>query len=500
LKKKTEKFAYRPHPHLYEINTWVWLEQLSRAAGKRITLGSVPDEEWDRLGDLGFDFIWLMGVWQRSVLGRRIARTDPALFPGYDEALPGWKMSQVAGSAYSVRAYRPDPHIGTWEELGAARRKLHARGLGLILDFVPNHTALDHEWIETYPEYFLQGSQEEFRRDPAAFFPVEKKNGAAMWIARARDPFFPPWPDVAQLNYFHPAARRAMIGELRQIARHCEGVRCDMAMLLLNEVFARTWSGLLGSTPAPQQEFWAEAVAALPGLVWIAEVYWDLEERMLQLGFQFAYDKRLYDHLRHGSPGGVRDHLRAPLRHQAGLARFLENHDEPRSAAAFGKEKLPAVATLAATLAGMRFYHHGQLDGKKIRPPVQLGAAAEEPADPEIRALYERLLRISNEELLHTGAWRLLETQPAGDGTHENLVAYEWRSEWAWKMVVVNLGGAAAQARLYFGDQVSASAKYRFFDQMTDTLYLREGEELTRHGLFVRLEGYRAHVFAVTSE
>jgi len=497
---KTVKFAYRPNPHLYEINTWVWLEQLSRAAGKRITLGKVPDQEWDRLRALGFDFIWLMGVWERSALGRRIARTDATLFPGYDEALPGWTVSQVAGSAYSVRAYRPDPRIGTWQELAVARRKLRVRRLGLILDFVSNHTALDHEWIKTHPEYFLQGSQEEFRRDPAAFFLVEKESGATTWIARARDPFFPPWPDVAQLNCFHPGARRAMIGELRRIARHCDGVRCDMAMLLLNDVFARTWSRLLGSTPAPPQEFWAEAVAALPNLIWIAEVYWDLEERMQQLGFQFAYDKRLYDCLRSGSPGGVRDRLRAPLRYQAGMVRFLENHDEPRSAAVFGKEKLPAVATLAATLPGLRFYHHGQSDGKRLRPPVQLGAEADEPTDPEIRALYEKLLRINNEELLHGGAWRLLEAHPAGDGTHENLVAYQWRSEQAWKIVVVNLGGAAAQAQLRLGDEISASARYRFFDQMNDALYRREGAELARDGLFVRLEGWRAHVFAVTAE
>ena len=73
------------------------------------------------------------------------------------------------------------------------------------------------------------------------------------FIACGRDPFFPPWRDVAQLNYFNPATREAMIGVLTTIAQHCDGVRCDMAMLVLNDVFAQTWQqrvDLLWDAPA----------------------------------------------------------------------------------------------------------------------------------------------------------------------------------------------------------------------------------------------------------
>ena len=106
--------ALRPHPHLYEINTWVWLEQLSAKHGRAIHLGDVPDAEWDAIAKRGFDVVWLMGVWKRSPESRRITLEDPANFQRYDRALPGWKLDDVIGSPYAVTAYVPDPRIGNW--------------------------------------------------------------------------------------------------------------------------------------------------------------------------------------------------------------------------------------------------------------------------------------------------------------------------------------------------------------------------------------------------
>jgi hypothetical protein len=497
-KKIAEPFAYRPHPHLYEINTWPWLEQLSEKHDRRLTLGDVPEEEWDALQALGFDLIWLMGVWRRSPASRQIARTESKLFPRYEQALPGWTPDDVVGSPYAVHTYQPDPRLGTWKGLDRVRRRLHARGMGLILDFVPNHTALDHPWAQAHPDYYVQGTEEESQENPSAFFRVEKRPRRVCYLAHGRDPNFPPWTDTAQLNYFTPAARAALLKELRRIARHCDGVRCDMAMLVLNDVFARTWAQQRAGLQAPEEEFWSQAVTALPGFIWIAEAYWDLEWRMQQLGFQFVYDKRFYDRLCH-APTEVYLHLMADLDYQKRLVRFLENHDEPRSATVLGTGGSPAAATLMATLPGMRFYHQGQLEGKKRHLPVQLARAAPEPPDSGVRALYGKLLALSNEELFHRGQWKLLVVKSAGDQTYQNLIAYRWRLGTVLNVVVVSLGATTSQGWVPLGEETDASRDYTFHDQLNDRTYERNGSELVAPGLFVRLEPHRVHFFAVPS-
>jgi hypothetical protein len=488
--------SFRKHPHLYEINTWAWLEELSACYGRPVTLGSVPDEEWEKLRKLGFDFIWLMGVWKRSALGRRMMRTDPSYFASYDAALPGWTMTDIVGSPYAIQDYIPDPRMGSWNDLDMARDQLHRRGMGLVLDFVPNHTGLDHPWISTHPEYYIQGNLEDFRKNPSAFFLVEREN-SVLFIARGKDPYFPAWPDTAQLNYYEPATRAAMLGVLRTIAPHCDGVRCDMAMLCLNDVFARTWGSLLTGFKAPPEEFWPSAVAALPDFIWIGEVYWDLEWRLQQLGLTFTYDKRLYDRLLNSPPEEVRLHLKADVTYQSRLARFLENHDEARSAQAFGRERLPAVATLTATLPGMHFYHHGQLEGKRLHLPIQLRCAATEPPQPEIQALYAKLLALTQDDVFHKGEWQLLDLRPAGDPSFQNLIAYRWRSDKAWKIVVSNLGASPSQGSILLERDVDPSRHYAFVDQLNDRSCEWSGRDLSAGGLFVRLEAYQSHIFDV---
>jgi glycosidase len=490
--------SLRPHPHLYEIDTWAWLEELSAKYSRRITLRDVPAAEWDEIARLGFDFVWLMGVWERSPLGRHFFQTDAPSFPGFDQALPGWKLSQIVGSPYSVRRYQPDPRIGSWAELDFAREQLRSHRIGLILDFVANHTAPDHPWAAAHPEFFIRGSQEAFRRDPSAFF-LQETSGEPILFARGRDPYFPPWRDTLQLNYFNPAARAALIGELREIANHCDGVRCDMAMLVLNDIFARTWGAFLSEYKPPPREFWTEAIAALPHeFVWLAEVYWNCEAPIQSLGFQFTYDKGLYDALRHGDINEVHSRLAANAATQSQTARFLENHDEPRAAATFGPAKLESVATLIATLPGMRFYHHGQLDGRKIHLPIPLAVAAPEKPDSATRTFYERILQLSNDPVFHSGQWRLLDVSSAGDDSSRNLVAYQWLSASARKIVIVNLAGAVSQGRVHILDGLSSALQYTFLDQLYGVSYLRSGAEIASSGLYVRLDAFRAHLFSVT--
>ena len=497
--RKTEnlgKLSYRPHPHLYEINTWVWLEELSAGSARRITLRDVPDEHWDRLRSLGFDFVYLMGVWRRSPIGRNIFRTNPAEFSAFDAALPGWEINDVVGSPYSVQDYTPDPRIGTFEDLREVRTKLRSRGMGLILDFVPNHTGFDHPWVREHPERYILGSQEDFRRAPDAFYLVENDDGRSVCVARGKDPYFAPWRDVAQLNYLNPDCRTGMIEVLKTIASCCDGVRCDMAMLVTNEVFSRTWGNFLTSWPAPATEFWQEAVAQLPEFLWLAEVYWDMEWKMQQLGFNFTYDKRLYDRLVGSSPREVRAHLIADVGYQNKLARFLENHDEPRAAATFPRGKSAAAALLLSTLPGMRFYHHGQLEGRKIRVPMPLARAAEEPVDHGTLVAYQQILSLANDDIFHNADWKLLEIRPAGDDSNNDLIAYRWRNANGCSVIVVNLGNRAAQGMVQ-GTDSGTSQKCIYRDALTGKQFISDRAAIMREGLYVKLDPYQVHAFSV---
>jgi glycosidase len=184
-----------------------------------------------------------------------------------------------------------------------------------MLDFVPNHTALDHPWVEDHPEYYVPGTEADLARAPQNYIRVRRTRGDRL-LAHGRDPYFPGWPDTLQLDYGNPATQEAMIGELLKIAGQCDGVRCDMAMLVLPDVFERIWG-----RRAPV--FWPKATQRVrqqvPGFRFMAEVYWDLEWTMLQQGFDYAYDKRLYDRLREGHARPVREHFLAG--HKSGRRR-----------------------------------------------------------------------------------------------------------------------------------------------------------------------------------
>lgn len=484
----------RAHPHLYEISAWPWLDRLSRRHDRVITLANVPDEEWDRIARAGFDLVYLMGVWQRSRVGRLIARTDPVLLREYDGVLPGWSMRDVAGSPYSIEAYEPDQRMGGWSGLDRAREALAQHHLALIVDFVPNHTGFDHQWVTSRPELYVEGTLDDYRRTPQNFHPIDTPD-AVHFIACGRDPFFPPWRDVAQLNYFNPETREAMIGVLRTIAQHADGVRCDMAMLVLNDVFQQTWGHTIDLLwTMPPGEFWPEATRRVPQLTYLAEVYWDREWQLQQQGFAFTYDKRLLDRLHQGSGSGVRGHLQADASFTAKLARFLENHDEARAAATFGAG-LQAAAAVALTAPGMRFYFDGQLDGAEIKPPVQLGRWAEESANAGVHDLYDRILRTTDKALFHDGTWELLSVYGAGDTTYDDLVAFSWRKGSDHAVIAANVSNHEAQGMVQLGSLPHAPA-FSFNDQLSDQRYRWAREDL-EEGLDVRLAGGAAHLFLV---
>jgi glycosidase len=482
------------HPFVYEVNTWVWLGELSRREGKGIDLATVPEPEWDAIAVLGFDAVWLMGVWERSPAGLAIALANDRLVESFRRVLPDFTSDDVAGSPYCIRDYTVDARLGGPAGLEAARDALAKRGLGLILDFVPNHVAPDHPWTEEHLEYFVRGGAEDLERDPASFV----RAGVGV-LANGRDPFFPPWPDVVQLNAFSPGLRAAVITTLGTIAAQCDGVRCDMAMLVMNDVFERTWGERAG--PRPDTDYWPAVIPAVkaghPGFTFVAEAYWDLEWALQQQGFDYCYDKRLYDRLVHEGAEQVRGHLTAERDYQRGLVRFIENHDEPRAAATFPPAKAQAAAVTALSQTGARLVHEGQLEGRTVQLPVFLARRPVEPADADVRAFYERLLAALRDEVFREGEWSLAELRGwAGNNTWESLVAWGWRGA-SHKLVVVNLGERQASGHVSLPWNDLRGRTWLLHDASDGRRYERSGDDV-RDGLYVALEPWHWHVFDLT--
>jgi hypothetical protein len=486
------------YPSLYQINTRAWLTELSRDFQRPATLDDIPDSELDCLAAAGFDWVWLLSVWQTGVASRGASRVHPEWRREFEATLPDLTDEDIPGSGFAITAYTVHEKLGGPAALARLRERLRARGLRLMLDFVANHTALDHPWIEAHPDWFIAGSEEELRCAPMKYTRV-KRAGGDLILAHGRDPYFPGWPDTFQLNYGNPALQEAMAGELLKIASQCDGVRCDMAMLVLPDVFERTW----GIAAEP---FWPEAIRRVrelvPGFCFMAEVYWDREWEMQQQGFDYAYDKRLYDRLREGSARPVREHFLAGLNYQNKLARFLENHDEARAADAFSPGKHEAAAVLTYLSPGLRFFHQGQFEGRLKRISPHLGRAPAEPVNEDCLRFYTRLLEVLRLPVLRQGSWRLLNCLPAweGNGSHEAFIAFAWQEEDTRLLVAVNYAGHSSQCyvRLPFADL--AERRWTLRDQFSEAVHLCEGHELETRGLYLDVGPWQYHVFALTAD
>jgi glycosidase len=484
-------------PVIYEINTWVWLNTLSRTYNWPVTLDNVPDRIVDDIASLGIDAIWLMGVWMRSPAALASARK----YAGeYKSALPDLTADDIIGSPYAVAAYLVDENLGGKRGLAAFRARLRERGIRLILDFVPNHIATDHAWLRIHPDFLVLGTPQDLRKRADTFYGGRDATGQSIVVAHGRDPHFPGWIDTAQVNAFSVAARRAILSTLLDIADQCDGVRCDMAMLLLNDVFARTWQGYVGSPP--EQDFWPEIIpkvkAEQPDFLFIGEVYWDLEFKLQQQGFDFTYDKRLYDRIMDCNVPEIHNHLNAPLDFQKHMIRFVENHDEQRVTDVLGPDGACSAAALVCTLPGVTLLHDGQISGKRVKLPVQVGRQPFEPPNQEIEAFYRKLLREIRSPIYQTGEWRLFDTAPAKkNGTHENLLSYGWRNgENNYRLIVVNLTDEQSQAHIDLDAWPGIEAHdWELHDELNGHTYYRQGQQMDGLGLYVDLPPHKAHIF-----
>ena len=482
------------HPSLYQVNTRVWLTSLSETLGRPANLDDIPDTELDRFAATGFDWIWFLSVWQTGPTSHRISRENREWQIEFRDTLPDLCAEDIGGSGFAIAAYSVPAALGGNAALARLRQRLAQRGLKLMLDFVPNHMGLDHPWVKSHPDYFVPGTEELLAREPHNYIRIERKNGD-ITLAYGRDPYFPGWPDTLQLDYSNPATREAMTRELEKIAGQCDGVRCDMAMLILPEVFEKTW----GRKAA---RFWPQVIQRVrervPGFCFMAEVYWDLEWTMQQEGFDYTYDKRLYDRLRDGHATPVREHLHAAPDYQVKLARFLENHDEPRAAASFDLAVHRAAAVITYSIPGLRFFHQGQFEGRRKRISPHLIRAPEETPNEEIGNFYEQLLAMLRNPIVRTGEWRSLECQPAwgGNETWDSFIAHAWTGPGNKRMLIVaNYAAHSSQCYLKLPFSEIKTHKVALEDLLSPASYLREGNELFEHGLYLDLKPWSYHVF-----
>jgi hypothetical protein len=482
---------------LYQINTRVVMTQLSRVLGRSTTLDDIPDAVLDRLSNRGFHWVWFLSVWQTGLASQQISRANAEWRREFEETLPDLSDKDIAGSGFAITGYTAHHALGGDGALGRLRERLQKRGLRLMLDFVPNHMGLDHPWIENHPEYFIQGTELDLANAPKNYAWARRKQGDLL-LAHGRDPYFPGWPDTFQLNYGNPSTQEAMIAELVKISGQCDGVRCDMAMLVLPDVFERTW----GIRAPP---FWPKAIEKVreqtPDFCFMAEVYWDLEWTLQQLGFDYTYDKRLYDRLREGHAAAVREHFHADMAYQNKMARFIENHDEPRAAVAFPPGIHEAAAVITFLSPGLRFFHQGQFEGRRKRISPHLVRGPEETIDKKRNQFYDKLLAVLEREVVRSGQWQLLVCLPAWEGnrTSDCFVAFAWQIPDGERLLVcVNYAPNQSQCfvRLPFANL--AGFKWRLEDLLGDAAYDRDGGDLQSRGLFLDEPGWSVLVFSLT--
>lgn len=370
-------------PLIFELN--------ARLFGRRFEDITQSDIAYFRR--LGFTHIWLMGVWRISAGALAVSKRFGADFEG---------------SPYAVPAYEINAALGDESDLVALRERAHREGVGIIVDFVPNHTALDAPLVEEHPDFYIGYDPTAREERPEWYF----TSPSGRLIAHGRDPYFPPWIDTAQLDYTHPGLRRHMTSVLSRLAHLADGVRCDMAMLLLREQIKHQWYPLASwdwFNERMPDEFWRDAIAETrrqnPGFLFIAEAYWGKEPYLRQLGFDYTYNKTLYDRLAGRGWDALVDYLEMTSQEYLFHSlHFVENHDEDRAQHIFGPEMHRQAAALIVTLPGAPLIHQGQMEGWREKLPVQIVRPRTiEHDDPKLMAFYAKLLRIGSDPVFRAG-------------------------------------------------------------------------------------------------
>jgi hypothetical protein len=425
---------------LYLCNTRLWLAGLSKKYGHSITIDKVPDKEWEPLLDK-YDSFWFMGIYIPSEASRNHAKKYTNQ---YRYALPDLNPDKdVTASPFAISEYVPNPQIAdSWISWDKMVDKLHNHGKEVFIDFVPNHTGLDHPWAKQHPTYYILGSEQQYRNNPDFFYKVTADDGIIYFIAHGKDPNYPEWADTLQLNYANPEVQDEMGNLMLKLIEHSDGIRCDMAMLLNPSTFIRTWGWILNDGQRDyirSNHFWRkkiplvrEKAKKLKKNIDIAgEIYWDKDD--LSQVFDHIYDNRLYELFVDVSSGRNISELKSYLEYLLRSAdsdkrcrgwEYTENHDEERSANRLGRLS-KTFTVLAGVIPGSVFLvNQGQEEGRKIRPPMQIGRFPDEAVDADTAKFFEDFFALKHTKLFQYGKVKM-----ATISTRDpNIIAIEVRS------------------------------------------------------------------------
>jgi len=473
-----------PFPLVYQLDARLLLAQHSREIGRSVTIVEVPEAELNKWSNCHYDAVWLMGVWQTGETSRNLALKSSLLIDEWKSLVPDWEAFDVASSPFSIADYHVAQSLGGQAALAEFRRRLADRGIKLILDFVPNHTAPEHPWVKTKRAFYITIPRDRLQHMDQGAYVTTADNAH---LACGRDPNSPPWSDTLQLNFANADLCCALIEVLHRIAAQCDGVRCDMAMLMVKDVFNQTWRAMAGDMRA---EFWDVAITAIkkiaPEFLFVAEAYWETEWHLQRLGFDFAYDKRLYDKILWGDITGARAHLGADWEFASKLVRFTENQDEARAANAFGANN-KAASLLTLTLPGLRLVHEGQPAGLRLKQSLYLLREPVEGTDSDVAMFYERLLKVIVHPAVRLGDFHLLDL--TGEGT-DAVIGFERTCGDEGRIITAaNLGDRACEVS--FRTAAFAQVKdYREMEIVSTELNRTPQFDLWPGGITLRL---RAH-------
>jgi hypothetical protein len=244
-----------------------------------------------RLRAPGLRPIWLLSVWQTGPAGRAVSRGNAAWRAGVPGSTSDLTEDDICGSGFAITGYTVSEELGGDQALSDFRGKLAQHGIRLMLDSCRTTRRSTIRGPPSTLTITFKAARHCWPLRRKNYIRVETPQGPRI-LAHGRDPNFPGWPDTLQLDYANPDLQRAKLDELLAVAGKCDGVRCDMAMLLLPEIFQRTW----GVTP---ELFWPKATAAGDGRM-PASPSWPKSigiSNDAQQGFDYCYDKRLYDRL-----------------------------------------------------------------------------------------------------------------------------------------------------------------------------------------------------------